>query len=265
MTAKDEWMDEFIHRQRLALAYELFDVTPEDRRPRLDTSLVKRTPMQEEIATILDIYKDGQSEEERNVVQVLESLMDGTEVVTLEALVTRGGTSGVGWPMVAVVPATSSEVVFQARRHRDRDTRWRVEKLRDRQQFPAEKRVRMYSGSWELDLTDEEFYQFPRVEDPTIYSRGTGWNHHVRLATRRPLIPPRVKDAHDLSNKLVGFEVDKWEVLDNITETIPKLPLPRPKDPVLLEHLVGPLYKVVDQWKLSDVELAVLAALRKEA
>lgn len=224
----------------------------------METSLVKQTPLQEDIAKLLEQYKDGETEEENAIRVVLAEMLEGTKVVTLNALVVRGGFDGNSQPKVAVAPALTPHVFFEARRRRE-DPRVFSDRFRN---MPPVEKVHIYAEGFDLDLTDEHVYGFPRVMDATYETRGTGFHHHRISVTRTPLIPPRVVNKHDLSNKLVGFEVSEWTTLRNETEEIPKLPPPRPRDPVLLEHLVGEMYRVVDSWELTDLELTVLAALR---
>jgi len=62
-----------------------------------------------------------------------------------------------------------------------------------------------------------------------------------------PIIPPQCRPADAYRNYYILWEVARWEPV-------------APVDPLLLTHVTGPLYAVVAQWDLTEIERAVMNA-----
>lgn len=216
---------------------------------RMNTNLVKRngrSPSTEEMSALLEKYRDGELPEDAAMRTVLERMIDGTQVVSPSAMIHGSSRGGSRLPGIVVAPATARTVEFHAER-------WDATRRLRRREGGIERECHLSAGEWTYPL-DEDDYTWPYLD-----SRGVG--HRFDAVASTPLIPPRVRAAHDLSDKLVAFEAapDDWTVIRDWREVIPP---PRPRwDPMLLQHLVGDLYTVVAQWELTDLELAVLAGL----
>ena len=65
-----------------------------------------------------------------------------------------------------------------------------------------------------------------------------------------PMIPPNIRPSGNLSKYWILFEAE-WK------------PIP-PVDPILLRHISGPFFVVLAQWDLTEVERAVLGAIRQQ-
>ena len=70
-----------------------------------------------------------------------------------------------------------------------------------------------------------------------------------------PMIPADVQpDRCDLSKHFILWEVEQWADRSNLM---------RPdRDPYLLKHIGGPLYAVIAEWDLTDLERAVMQMSR---
>lgn len=66
-----------------------------------------------------------------------------------------------------------------------------------------------------------------------------------------PIVPPRVRDGHDLSKRFILWEVEHWA--DREISVSPD------RDPYLLKQISGDLYAVVGEWDLTPLEQAILA------
>lgn len=71
----------------------------------------------------------------------------------------------------------------------------------------------------------------------------------VRIATT-PKIPIELREDHNLAGLAILWEVENWL-------TINQSPLAADRDPFLLLPLGGPFYKIIAEWDLTDIELAL--------
>lgn len=71
-----------------------------------------------------------------------------------------------------------------------------------------------------------------------------------------PLVPPQHRPTRGMGNRLVLWEVDKWD-----WQTVPA----PPGDPALLRAIGGDLYAVEAVWDLTPLEQAVLSGRRPDA
>jgi hypothetical protein len=65
-----------------------------------------------------------------------------------------------------------------------------------------------------------------------------------------PMVPPSVRDGHDLSQRFVLWEVEQWA--DHPHSAQPD------RDPYLLQHISDDLYAVVGEWDLTPLEQAIM-------
>jgi hypothetical protein len=71
--------------------------------------------------------------------------------------------------------------------------------------------------------------------------------------TQRPKgkdVPPTLRPAAKLENYFILFEVEQWEAY--------------PRDPFLLKQVVGPIYMIIAEWELTELEAELLAAIQGE-
>lgn len=66
----------------------------------------------------------------------------------------------------------------------------------------------------------------------------------VRAYAQVPMIPPSLRPAHAIEGYHILWEAN-WEA--------------PPTDPLLLKHIAGPLFAILAQWDLTDLERAVMA------
>jgi len=69
-----------------------------------------------------------------------------------------------------------------------------------------------------------------------------------------PTIPFHLRPNGDAANYFILWEVEKWEEYRNA---------PAPGDPLLLERIAHPIYVVVAQWDLSELEKRILESFRR--
>lgn len=148
-------------------------------------------------------------------------------IVSLRAVIERGGQHENGMPRLAVARADTervyAEVGWDGGVH-FADTQWRVRNARS---------LRMV-GTAGLHL------QFPAGTLEAPPKRLT-----VRGETLVPLIPPQYRPKK-LRTHHVLFEVDEWRAV-------------APVDPALLKHLGGDLWAVLAVWDLTEVERLALS------
>lgn len=219
----------------------------------MDTELVKYVPPQGDLEKLIIEYADANTPEEKAMFQVLTEMMDGKKFVSPTAMVNKaykmmdGRVPGFGF-----APATADVLEFRA-------DRGRVSRFDPDKDLMVS--VRYQVGDWQYQL-DEEIYTFPRAGTRNGDYR-VGKEHKFIARTQMPIIPPRVKYAHDLEDKFIAFEVKEWQIIKDETQ-MEYDPPPRPHyDPLLLEHIAGDLFRVVDQWELTDLEIAILVGLER--
>jgi hypothetical protein len=89
--------------------------------------------------------------------------------------------------------------------------------------------------------------QFARVVVPSPLARFDMRNGYALV----PIVPPRVRDGHNLSKRFILWEVEQWA--DREIAVGPD------RDPYLLQQISRDLYAVVGEWELTALEQAVLA------
>jgi hypothetical protein len=70
-----------------------------------------------------------------------------------------------------------------------------------------------------------------------------------------PEIPFHLRPNGDAANYFILWEVEKWETI--------YAPPRAPADPILLEKIAHPIYVVVAQWDLTELEKRLLEAFRR--
>jgi hypothetical protein len=75
------------------------------------------------------------------------------------------------------------------------------------------------------------------------------WSFHTNPRAVVPTIPPEHRPKQELASYHILFE-PAWEDV--------------PADPFLLKHLYGPLFVIIAQWDLSEVEQMVLRMIERQ-
>lgn len=188
------------------------------------------------IEAMLKEYEDAETDEDKAVYAAYKEMAEGSKLISLHNVVESNGTRGFG-PKVGIVPASKLELEF----HR----KWSKIVSRNRAEYIC--------GKWQMNLDPKKLGFGP----PQKEGRETVISDEWRMTTMTPPIPPRVRREHDLDDKLMLFEVKQWDVREHSQRSIP------PADPLLLEHVTGDMWKVIDAWELSDLEVAVIAGVRR--
>jgi hypothetical protein len=100
--------------------------------------------------------------------------------------------------------------------------------------------------------------QAETFELPNGYEAGFDLSNWGRRAWSAmvPIVPPKHQPARGLDERLILWEVEKWE-----WAAVP----PPPGDPALLRHVGGDIYAVEAIWDLTELEKLVLAGRRPES
>lgn len=108
---------------------------------------------------------------------------------------------------------------------------------------------RGWKGNDNVMFRKEDGYSYKQVVVPAKCLPGLVYPEHgFRLEAPTPLIPPRYRPAQgNLRNYWILWEA-AWRDI--------------PVDPLLLQHIGGPLYLVLAAWDLTPVERAVLRGTR---
>jgi len=155
------------------------------------------------------------------------SIALGQRVLDIRQVMRGAGVDALGRPVLAIARADKQRVAFGE-----------------------------YSGgghyrAWAF-IACGHFYLRPRMDD-TFLGRPTfvmsndhqrWYSGHNRLSALVPLIPPALRPAPE---KLPQFHI-LWEADWDAA----------PKDPLLLRRVRGPMFAIVAQWDLTEVERAVL-------
>jgi hypothetical protein len=65
-----------------------------------------------------------------------------------------------------------------------------------------------------------------------------------------PIVPPSVRDGHDLTQRFILWEVERWADQPHTA--------PPDRDPYLLQHIDDDMYAVVGEWDLTPLEQAIM-------
>lgn len=90
--------------------------------------------------------------------------------------------------------------------------------------------------------------------EPEKFSTRSRWYRREYKAAVPP-IPFHLRPNGDASNYFILWEVEKWKEA--------YLPPSAPGDPFLLERIAHPIYVVVAQWDLTELEQRLLESFRR--
>jgi hypothetical protein len=90
-------------------------------------------------------------------------------------------------------------------------------------------------------------------EPPDGFRAGVGRPWSGAWTAMVPIVPPEHRPARGLGDRLVLWEVDRWQW------TTPPAP---PGDPALVRHVGGDIYAVEAVWDLTELEKLVLSGRR---
>ncbi len=92
------------------------------------------------------------------------------------------------------------------------------------------------------------------IASPIEARKGRQRWYKAKYETMVPAIPFHLRPNGDASRYFIMWEVDKW------SEVRPRSP---PGDPLLLERIAHPIYVVVAQWDLTELEKRILESFRR--
>lgn len=161
--------------------------------------------------------------EDQAIMMGYRALARGQAVIDLTEAMMRAGIDDKGLPKFAVARADWKQVFFKGW---GGGAGW----------FAREEKFFHYN--FRSDASSIRFGNMTFPEKVGDYH----WRHPHSIV---PIIPPKLRPAHDLSNYVI-----LWEAIWNQV----------PKDPLLLKHLTGDLYAVLAMWDLTELERTVLAA-----
>jgi hypothetical protein len=175
----------------------------------------------EDFATEREKWETTDAADQR-VVAAYKALEEGRQLISLTKALRRGGADTEWRPHMAIAPSTLREVHLET---------WTATCM---VRYHAPHRRWRRSG-WSYDIE--------------IEAVRNGWNKGLVAKAVVPTMPPQVR-AVATRDDLIFWEAE-WR------HTTMK-ELPRPRDPALLEHVVGDLYVVKASWELSELEMAAL-------
>lgn len=181
------------------------------------------TEARAKVAEYRAAVRQRQNNEDETLRATYQAIVMGKRVIDVRAAFRDAGLDPRGRPLLAIARADRERCIFGIRRGR-----W-----------------------WFISVSESRWHE-PRAGDTslplsafTMSAPTRRWYDDHELRAVVPLIPPALRPAHRLLSKYhILWEAD-WEAV--------------PTDPILLRRIRGPMFAIVAQWDLTDVEKAVLA------
>jgi hypothetical protein len=167
--------------------------------------------------------KARHTDEDKQIMEGYRYLAKGIKVLNIIDALRQGGVDRQKLPRLAICRANAEYCYFK-RAHWNTDT---------------------HVLAATCDAIHAQHYTRQRVTMPASLFPTAASDHSLRTEAQAlvPIIPPQFRPADNLFNYHILWEAD-WEVA--------------PVDPVLLKHIAGPLYAILAQWDLTDLERAVI-------
>jgi hypothetical protein len=207
------------------------------------------------------------TEMDRALMRSYKALSEGLAIIDVNQAVKMGGQfEDNHCPKIAIARADLTTIFFKHSRTYEGDgvtseltgsfEAWRVWDDWRTKESAIIQEFRVSEESQNIGLHRASINQGLRIEleRGTLTQPEENWNARSRWfaqphETLVPEIPFHLRPADELKNYFVLWEVKEWRPL-------------APADPLLLERIQHPLYIVVAQWDLTELEQKLLTAFR---
>lgn len=196
------------------------------------------TMPREEAQQKLDAYRESvrrrHDEEHESLVKAYESLAEGTPLISLQEAIQSAGFDERMRPKLAIARADRTQVKFT----------W--SSMSTFGVFDT-RRNTMWSDTL---IVMANLGRMHGQRTPT------GYRIEIQAYALVPMIPAEVRNRMKgkVSEYLILWEVEEWS--DDPLRAEPD------RDPLLLKHIAGDLYAVLDSWDLTDIERLVMRGRR---
>ena len=173
-------------------------------------------------------------EEYERCVEAYEAMAQGLPLINIEEAIRGVGLNEKSQPLLAIARADRKQVYFE----------WNT----NESILSFSTLVDNYSWRWKSESTS----LYIQID---MKQRAAQWRHGYSLV---PMIPADVRPkAGQAKNWFILWEVEQWADKPVIAEP--------DRDPYLLKHIGGPLYAILAEWELTDLERSIMAARAHES